>query len=68
MGLRVVMKLMQELRARNAIFQTVSLQPQIKKVFDIAAELPTETVFASVAVAGACLDMMQKKVLKRDGA
>lgn len=64
MGLRVVMKLMKELRARNAIFQTVNLQPQIKKVFDIAAALPTETVFASVAEADAYLDMMQKKVLK----
>ena len=68
MGLRVVMKLTKELRGRNAIFQTVNLQPQIKKVFDIANALPTETVFASVAEADAYLDMMQKRVLKGDGA
>ena len=68
MGLRVVMKLTKELRGRNAVFQTVNLQPQIKKVFDIASALPTETVFASVAEADAYLDMMQKRVLKGDGA
>jgi anti-anti-sigma factor len=64
MGLRVVMKLMKDLRAQKAIFQTVNLQPQIKKVFDIAAALPTESVFASVAEADAYLDLMQKKVLR----
>ena len=66
MGLRVVMKLMKDLKAQNAVFQMVNVQPQIKKVFDIAAALPTETVFASVAEADAYLDMMQKKVLRGD--
>src|SRR5574342_310545 len=67
MGLRVVMKLMKELRARNAVFQTVNFQPQIKKVFDIAHALPNETVFASVEEADAYLDLMQKRVLRGDG-
>ena len=66
MGLRVVMRLMKDLKARSAVFQTVNVQPQIKKVFDIAAALPPETVFASVAEADAYLDMMQKKVLRGD--
>lgn len=64
MGLRVVMKLMKDLREQKGIFQMVNLQPQIKKVFDIAAALPTEAVFASVAEADAYLDAMQKKVLR----
>jgi len=64
MGLRVVMKLMKDLREQKAIFQMVNVQPQIKKVFDIAAALPTETVFESVAEADAYLDAMQKKVLR----
>src|SRR5262245_63681821 len=46
MGLRVVMKLMKDLKAQKAVFQTVNLQPQIKKVFDIGAALPAETVFS----------------------
>jgi len=61
-----VMKLMKDLKAQNGILQMVNVQPQIKKVFDIAAALPTETVFASVAEADAYLDMMQKKVLRGD--
>ena len=66
MGLRVVMKLMKDLRSRNAVFQTVHVQPQIKKVFDIAAALPPETVFKSIEEADAYLDLMQKKVLRGD--
>ncbi len=64
MGLRVVMKLMKDLRAQKAVFQMVNVQPQIKKVFEIAAALPAESVFASVAEADAYLDTMQKKVLR----
>ena len=64
MGLRVVMKLMKDLKSHHAIFQTVHVQPQIKKVFDIAAALPPETVFKSVEEADAYLDLMQKRVLR----
>jgi anti-anti-sigma factor len=66
MGLRVVMRLMKELKERKAVFQAVNLQPQIKKVFDIAAALPVESVFASVKEADAYLDAMQKKALQDD--
>jgi anti-anti-sigma factor len=66
MGLRVVMQLMKTLREQKAVFQTVNMQPQIKKVFDIAAALPTESVFASVEEADAYLDTMQKRALKGD--
>ena len=64
MGMRVVMKLMKDLRAQNAVFQMVNLQPQIRKVFEIAAALPKEEVFKNVKEADAYLDEMQKRVLR----
>ena len=66
MGLRVLLKLVKDLRAQKAVLQMVNVQPQIKKVFDIAAALPPETVFTSVAEADAYLDTMQKRVLRGD--
>jgi anti-anti-sigma factor len=66
MGLRVIMKLAKELRAQKAVFQMVNVQPQIKKVFDIAAALPAETVFRNMQEADAYLDAMQKKVLRKE--
>ena len=61
MGLRVVIKLMKDLRAQKGVFQMVNLQPQIKKVFEIAVALPKEGVFRSIEEADAYLDVMQKK-------
>jgi anti-anti-sigma factor len=66
MGLRVIMKLVKDLRAQKAVFQMVNVQPQIKKVFEIAAALPAEAVFKDVKEADAYLDAMQKKVLRKD--
>jgi anti-anti-sigma factor len=63
MGLRVVMKIMKDLKARKGAFQLTNLQPQIKKVFDIAAAMPPQTVFSSVEEADAYFDAMQKKAL-----
>lgn len=63
MGLRVVMKVMKELKEKKGAFQLINLQPQIKKVFDIAAALPKGTIFASVEEADSYFDAMQKKVL-----
>jgi len=64
MGLRVLLYAFKELRKREAHLLMVNLQPQIQKVFDIAAALPPETMFASVAEADAYLDAMQRKVLE----
>jgi anti-anti-sigma factor len=63
MGLRVVLQLAKVLREKKGAFQVTNMQPQIKKVFDIAATLPTETIFASVAEADAYFDAMQKKAM-----
>jgi hypothetical protein len=46
------------------MFLAADLQPQIEKVFEIAAALPSETLFSSVAEADEYFDRMQKKVLE----
>ena len=68
MGLRVVLKIAKELRLRKGAFQLMNLQPQIKKVFEIAATLPKDSIFASVEEADAYFDEMQKRVLGKGGA
>jgi len=66
MGLRVILKLVKDMRAQKAVLQMVNVQPQIRKVFDIAAALPAEVVFKNMQEADAYLDAMQKKVLRKD--
>jgi anti-sigma B factor antagonist len=66
MGLRVVLKIAKDLRAKQRIFQMTNLQPQIRKVFDIAATLPAESIFVSVEEADAYFDLMQRKALEKD--
>jgi len=63
MGIRVLVKTFKALRTRKAMFAMVNLQPQIKKVFDIVATLPMESIFASVKEADEYFDAMQKKAL-----
>jgi anti-anti-sigma factor len=65
MGLRVVLQLAKTMREKQGAFAVTNLQPQIKKVFDIAATLPAENIFASVAEADAYFDAMQKKALRK---
>lgn len=66
MGLRVVLRIAKDLKARKGAFQMTNLQPQIKKVFDIAASLPGDSIFASVAEADAYFDAMQRKALGQE--
>jgi anti-anti-sigma factor len=66
MGIRVFLKAFKALRGQKAMFLMADLQPQIKKVFDIAEALPPESVFASVEEADAYFDAMQRKVLEQD--
>ena len=63
MGLRVVLQLAKALKAKKGAFQLTNLQPQIKKVFDIAATLPQGSIFASVKEADDYFDAMQRKAL-----
>jgi anti-anti-sigma factor len=66
MGIRVLFKAFKALRAKKAMFLMANLQPQIKKVLEIAQALPPETVFASVKEADDYFDAMQRKVLDAD--
>ena len=68
MGLRVVLKIAKDIKARKGVFALLNLQPQIKKIFDIAATLPSESIFASVAEADAYFDEMQRRALGQGGA
>jgi anti-anti-sigma factor len=63
MGIRVLFKTLKALRQKKAMFLLVNLQPQIKKVLDIAQALPPESVFASVQEADEYFDAMQRKAL-----
>lgn len=63
MGIRVLFKTFKALRQKKAMFLLANLQPQIKKVIEIAQALPPETVFSSVKEADEYFDAMQRKVL-----
>lgn len=64
MGIRVLFKAFKALRQKKAMFLMASLQPQIKKVLEIAQALPPESVFASIQEADEYFDTMQRKVLE----
>ena len=66
MGIRVLFKTFKALRAKKAAFLMANLQPQIKKVLEIAQTLPPETVFASVKEADDYFDAMQRKALGQE--
>jgi len=63
MGIRVLFKTFKTLRAKKGAFLMVNLQPQIRKVLDIAQALPAESIFSSVAEADEYFDAMQRKAL-----
>ena len=65
LGLRAVMKAMVMVKQQDGTIGMSNLQPQIKKVFEIAQMLPTETVFASVEEADRYFDAMQRKELAK---
>ena len=60
MGLRVFMKCAKTLKANNAKMAMINLQPQIKKVFDIANAIGSMSVFETTEEADRYLDVMQK--------
>ena len=65
MGLRVVMKAQRQVKEAGGTFTMSSLQPQVRKVFEIVSLLPKDTVFASVAEADRYFDAMQRKELEK---
>jgi anti-sigma B factor antagonist len=65
MGLRVFLKTSKNLKTSGAKMAMINLQPQIKKVFEIANALGPMTVFESVEEADRYFDIMQKQELEK---
>ena len=64
MGLRVFLKSAKVMRSNAGKLAMINLQPQIKKVIDIANALTSLSVFDSVEEADRYLDLMQRQVLE----
>jgi anti-anti-sigma factor len=60
-GLGVVITTIKRLHAKGAKFAMTDLQAPVKKVFEIAAALPEESVFASQEEADRYFDAIQRK-------
>lgn len=63
LGLTLMLRTFKTLNERKTVLLVMNLQPQVKKVFDIARMLPRESIFTSVQEADAYFDAMQKKAL-----
>lgn len=62
MGLRVVLEARKGIENHGGQVSLVHLQAPIRKVFEIAAVLPDENIFASVAEADRYFDAIQRRV------
>ncbi|MCX5796702.1 MAG: STAS domain-containing protein [Elusimicrobia bacterium] len=62
MGLRVVLKTMRDVQAKQGVFMVSNMRPEIQKVFDIAKLLPDGSFFKSVEEADRYFDAIQEKV------
>jgi anti-anti-sigma factor len=60
-GLAVVITTLKRLAAHGGKFAMSDLQPPVRKVFEIAAALPRESVFASAEEADRYFDAIQRK-------
>ncbi len=65
LGLNAILKTKKALEALSATLIITKLQPQVKKVFDIVAALPSMNVFESIEEADAYLTKMQEDELKK---
>lgn len=64
-GLGLVITTLKRMKASGGHFSLGGLQPPVRKVFEIAAALPEETVFASVQEADRYYDKIQQR--EREG-
>ena len=67
MGLRVFLKTAKSLKAAGGKMAVTNMQPQIRKVFEIANALGPHALFESVEEADRYLDIMQKRELAKKG-
>ncbi len=66
MGIRLVLNVRKNVEASSGTFKLTRLQPQVRKVFDIAQVLPSANIFASVEEADRYFATMQQKVLDKE--
>ncbi len=66
MGLTVVLKTKKTLENNKGTFIMINLQPQIKKVFEIAAVLPSLNIFANVEEADNYLLKIQQDEIEKE--
>ncbi|MFC1576323.1 STAS domain-containing protein [Candidatus Omnitrophota bacterium] len=64
-GLSAVFATRKALEANEGALIMTSLQPQIKKVFEIVKALPKETVFASMEEVDRYLDTIQRREIEK---
>jgi len=64
-GLAVIFQMKKYVEGNSGSFVIASLQPQVKKVFDVIKALPSENVFESVEEIDRYLDVIQKKELNK---
>ncbi|MFA5162337.1 MAG: STAS domain-containing protein [Elusimicrobiales bacterium] len=62
MGLRAVFKGIKDMKASGGLLMLTNLQPQIKKVFEIANAIDDDSIFTSVEEADRYYDSIQKRV------
>ena len=60
-GIALIFKARKIIEGSGGQVAVVSLQPQIKKVFDIVKTLPPQSIFSSIQEVDAYLDTIQKK-------
>lgn len=65
MGLRVLLHARKGVEQGGGKMVTTNLQPQIAKVFEIAAALPPENIFSSIEEADRYLATMQSRELEK---
>ena len=64
MGLRVIFKTMKDLKLSGGTLLVTNMQPQVKKVFEIANALPDDSIFASVEEADQYYESIQAQFKK----
>ncbi len=66
MGLRVFLRTAKNLQGSGTNMVMTGMQPQIRKVFEIANVLPSFSIFESIEEADHYFDQMQRQVLERE--
>ena len=64
MGLRVIFKTMKNLKSGDGALLVTNMQPQVKKIFEIANALPDDSIFTSVQEADQYYESIQEKFKK----